>query len=79
MTIRVMPSECLPRSDLLAVFMNRTVVNKAFGGHRRWGSIYPLAKRIFNIRIGQEQLYKALQPIANAPVELGVRGWYVHQ
>ncbi|WP_226649687.1 hypothetical protein, partial [Microbulbifer variabilis] len=39
----------------------RTVTNKAFGGRRRWVSIYPLAKRIFNIRIGEEQPYKALQ------------------
>lgn len=64
MTIRVMPSECLSRSYLLAVCIeparHRTVTNKAFGGRRRWASIYPFEKRNHRVELRQEQPYKGV-------------------
>ena len=51
MTIRVMPREFLQRSYLLTIYINLSRANyckKAFGGRRRWASIYPFFKRSWN-------------------------------
>ena len=64
-----MPNEFLSRSYLLAVFyepaQQRTVTKKAFGGRRRWASIYPLIKTMKIINLHQLQPYNAQQTLIN--------------
>lgn len=63
MTIRVMPSECRVRSNLLSVFnepgKQRTVQDKALGGRPRWVSIYPLVKKIKTVNKKRIEPYKS--------------------